>query len=219
MRFYMRLNSMMEERVMLKVLFVSPEAVPFAKTGGLADVSGALPKALKGIGVDVRLVMPFYRMVQEQKFKWRSLFEDLEVGLGSRSLKGNIKELSDQKNGFSVYCVEKEEFFDRKNLYGTPKGDYFDNAERFVFFAKMVFALCEKLKFFPDVIHCNDWQTGLIPCYLKTMLKGDPRFSKTASIFSIHNVAYQGLFPPEVFSQPTFPGNFFQFPEWSSGAR
>ena len=194
---------------MLKVLFVSPEAVPFAKTGGLADVSGALPKALKGIGVDVRLVLPFYRMAREQKFKYQLLNEDLEVTLGNQLLKGDVKGLLDWENDFPVYLVEKEEFYDRSNLYGTPKGDYCDNAERFIFFSKMVFALCEKLKFFPDIIHCNDWQSGLIPCYLKTVVKKDPRFAKTASIFSIHNVAYQGLFTRVAFELSGLPEELF----------
>jgi len=108
---------------MLKVLFVSSEAVPFAKMGGLADVSGALPKALKGIGVDVRLVLPFYRMAREQKFKYQLLSEDLEVTLGNQSLKGDVKGLLDWENDFPVYLVEKEEYYDRSNLYGTPKGD------------------------------------------------------------------------------------------------
>ena len=194
---------------MLKVLFVSSEAVPFAKTGGLADVSGALPKALKAMGVDVRLVLPFYRMAREQKFKYQLLSEDLEVTLGNQSLKGDVKGLLNWENDFPVYLVEKEEFYDRSNLYGTPKGDYFDNAERFIFFSKMVFALCEKLKFFPDIIHCNDWQSGLIPCYLKTVFKKDPRFAKTASIFSIHNVAYQGLFTKDAFDLSGLPQELF----------
>jgi starch synthase len=194
---------------MLKVLFVSSEAVPFAKTGGLADVSGALPKALKGIGVDVRLVLPFYRMAREQKFKYQLLSEDLEVTLGNQSLKGDVKGLLDWENDFPVYLIAKEEFYDRSNLYGTPKGDYFDNAARFIFFSKMVFALCEKLKFFPDIIHCNDWQSGLIPCYLKTVFKKYPRFAKTASIFSIHNVAYQGLFTKDAFDLSGLPQELF----------
>ena len=194
---------------MLKVLFVSSEAVPFAKTGGLADVSGALPKALKGIGVDVRLVLPFYRMAKEQKFNYQLLNEDLEVSLGNQSLKGDVKGLSNKENDFPVYLVEKEELYDRSNLYGTSKGDYFDNAARFIFFSRMVFALCEKLKFFPDIIHCNDWQTGLIPCYLKTAFKRDTRFAKTASIFSIHNVAYQGLFTRDAFDLSGLPPELF----------
>jgi len=194
---------------MLKVLFVSSEAVPFAKTGGLADVSGALPKALKEIGVDVRLVLPFYRMAREQKFKYQLLSEDLEVTLGNQSLKGNVQGLLDWENDFPVYLIEKEEFYDRSNLYGTPKGDYFDNAERFIFFSKMVFALCEKLNFFPDIIHCNDWQSGLIPCYLKTVFKKEPLFAKTASIFSIHNVAYQGLFTKDAFAVSGLPQELF----------
>lgn len=194
---------------MLKVLFVSSEAVPFAKTGGLADVSGALPKALKELGVDVRLVLPFYRMAREQKFNYQLLGEDLEVTLGTQVLKGDLKGVLNRENDFPVYLVEKEEFYDRSNLYGTPKGDYFDNAARFIFFSKMVFALCEKLRFSPDIIHCNDWQSGLIPCYLKTVFNKDPRFAKTASIFSIHNVAYQGLFTKDTFDLSGLPQELF----------
>ncbi|HPD61409.1 MAG TPA: glycogen synthase GlgA [Thermodesulfobacteriota bacterium] len=194
---------------MLKVLFVSPEAVPFAKTGGLADVSGALPKALKNIGIDVRLVLPFYRMVREQKYNYQQVAEDLEINLGNRTLKGSIKGLLDWENTFPVYFLEKEEFYDRSNLYGTPKGDYFDNAERFIFFSKLVFELCKKLQFFPDVIHCNDWQSGLVPCYLKTLFKRDPQFAKVASVFSIHNLAYQGIFPADDFALTGLPQELF----------
>jgi len=194
---------------MLKVLFVSSEAVPFAKTGGLADVSGTLPRALKEIGVDARLVLPFYRMAREQKFNYKLLAEDLEVTLGKQTVKGDIRTLLTEENDCLFYLVEKEEFYDRSNLYGTPKGDYFDNAARFIFFSKMVFALCEKLNFFPDIIHCNDWQSGLIPCYLKTVYRKDPRFAKTASIFSIHNVAYQGLFSREAFDLTGLPPELF----------
>ena len=193
----------------MKVLFVSPEAVPFAKTGGLADVSGALPKALKKMGIDVRLVLPFYRMVREQKYNYQTLIENLEIPIGRRSLKGDIKALLEWENGFPVYFVEKEEFYDRSNLYGTPKGDYFDNAERFIFFSRMVLELCEKIDFFPDIIHGNDWQCGLIPAYLKTLFRSDSRFAKTASVFSIHNIAYQGLFPGEDFPLTGLPAELF----------
>ncbi|MCX8011609.1 MAG: glycogen synthase, partial [Desulfobacterota bacterium] len=193
----------------MKVLFVSPEAVPFAKTGGLADVSGALPKALKKMGIDVRLALPFYRMVWEQKYNYQPFIENLAVPVGKRCLKGDIKALLEWKNGFPVYFVEKEEFYDRSNLYGTPKGDYFDNAERFIFFSRMVLELCKKIEFYPDIIHSNDWQCGLIPCYLKTLFKTDPQFANTASVFSIHNIAYQGLFPGEDFPLTGLPPELF----------
>jgi len=153
--------------------------------------------------------MPFYQMVRKLEFKYQPLLEDVEVSMGNRLLKGNIHGILDWQNDFPVYFVQKDEFYDRNNLYGTPKGDYLDNGERFIFFSKMVFALCKKLNYSPDIIHCNDWQTGLIPTYLKTRFKKDPFFAKTASVYSIHNVAYQGIFNKDVFAQTGLPPKLF----------
>jgi starch synthase len=180
----------------LKVLFLSPEVVPFAKTGGLADVAGSLPGALKKLGVDVRVGLPFYRVVREGNFSAEKVLSGLEVPFGGKSLTGNVLETRTE-DGIPVYFFEREDLFDRPNLYSTPEGDYYDNLERFAFFGQAALIFAKETGFLFDVVHCHDWQTGLIPAYLKSVYKTDPLFKVTASLFTIHNVGYQGLFPKE----------------------
>ena len=182
----------------LKILFATPEAVPFAKTGGLADVAGALPKSLQALGCEVKVVMPYYRMVKDSGLPHQYLGEEIEVSLGDERLKADIY-LGHLNQDIPVYFIGREEFFDREYLYSTPKGDYFDNAERFIFFSKAVLNFCQRMGFSPDIIHHHDWQTGLIPAYLKSVSQNDPLSSHTAAVFTIHNIAYQGLFKKEKF--------------------
>jgi starch synthase len=182
----------------LRVLFATPEAVPFAKTGGLADVAGALPKYLQSLGCDLKLVMPYYRMVKKTGVPIRRLGEEMEVTVGGETIQVDLYQGQlDQE--IPIYFIGREEFYDREYLYGTPKGDYFDNAERFIFFSKAALLLCRTLGFSPDIIHHHEWQTGLIPAYLKSIHREDPLFSHTGVVFTIHNIAYQGLFRKEKF--------------------
>lgn len=193
----------------LRVLFVTSEAVPFAKTGGLADVAGALPKFLQALGCEIKLVMPYYRMVRRSGVPVEPLNKTLEVTLGDEKLPAELYQGQLAKD-VPVYFIGCEEFFDREYLYGTSKGDYFDSAERFTFFSKASLALARSLDFSPDIIHHHEWQTGLISAYLKTVYRKDPFFSSTAVAFTIHNIAYQGIFrkeklaltglPPEVYN-------------------
>jgi starch synthase len=178
----------------MKVLFLSPEVAPLAKTGGLADVAGALPGALKRLAVDVRLVLPFYRMVQEGGFESHPLLKDLEVPLGRRMLRADVLEIK-MADGVPVYLVKRENLYDRPNLYGDSAGDYTDNLERFTFFVQAALRVAKSLEFRPDLIHCHDWQTGLVPALLKGTLCRVSFFRKTATVFTIHNLGYQGLFP------------------------
>ncbi|HBR22710.1 MAG TPA: glycogen synthase, partial [Nitrospiraceae bacterium] len=173
----------------MKILIATPEAVPFAKTGGLADVTGALLKEYMKMKEEACLVMPLYRRVREN-FKLKDTGLKISVPLGNRELKGRIFSYEN-----SAYFIECDEFFDREELYGTPRGDYPDNAARFIFFSRGALETCRGLGFKPDIIHCNDWQAGLIPLYLKTIYKSDKFFDGTASIITIHNLGYQGLFP------------------------
>jgi starch synthase len=182
----------------LRVLFVTPEAVPFAKTGGLADVAGALPKYLQPLGCDLKLVMPYYRMVKKTGVPVQHLGEDMEVTVGEETIQVDLYQ-GQLGQEIQVYFIGREEFYDREYLYSTPKGDYFDNAERFIFFSKAALLLCRYLGFSPDIIHHHEWQTGLIPAYLKSIYREDPLFSHTGVVFTIHNIAYQGLFKKEKF--------------------
>jgi starch synthase len=182
----------------LQILLATPEAVPFAKTGGLADVAGALPKSLQALGCEIRLIMPYYRMVKESGLPHQYLGEEIEVPMGDEKLKADIY-LGHLNQDIPIYFIGREEFFDREYLYSTPKGDYFDNAERFIFFSKAVLIFCQHIGFSPDIIHHHEWQTGLIPTYLKSVYQNNSFFSQTATVFTIHNIAYQGLFKKEKF--------------------
>lgn len=192
----------------LKVLFVSPEVVPFAKTGGLADVAGSLPKALKGLGCDIRLVMPLYHSVRQEKYGLKKVLENLPIPLGRRPLPADIYQ-GQLEEGLPVYFIERDEFYDRGNLYGSSKGDYFDNDNRFVYFSQGTLMAARILDFKPDIIHCHDWQTGLIPAHLHFGRTIDPFFRNAASVFTIHNMAYQGSFPKEIVELAGLPGESF----------
>ncbi|MBI4767170.1 MAG: glycogen synthase GlgA [Deltaproteobacteria bacterium] len=192
----------------LKILFVSPEVVPFAKTGGLADVAGSLPKALKGLGCDVRLTMPLYQAVRQGKFLLRKVLENLPIPLGGSAIASDIYE-GELAEGLPVYFIERDEFYDRLNLYGSAKGDYFDNDRRFSFFARGTLNAVQALGFQPDIIHCHDWQTGLIPACLHFGRNPDSFFRRTAGLFTIHNMAYQGSFPRTILELAGLPETCF----------
>ncbi len=192
----------------LSIFFVTSEAVPFAKTGGLADVCGALPKFLKEIGCDVRLVMPYYRMVRQSGLPLQYLGEEIQVPLGDETLRADLYQ-GTLPGEIPVYFIGRDEFYDREYLYSTPKGDYFDNAERFIFFSKASLLLCRKMGFSPDIIHHHEWQTGLISAYLQSLYRNDPLFSSTATLFTIHNLAYQGIFKKEKFGLTGLPPEMY----------
>ncbi len=192
----------------LQILFVTPEAVPFAKTGGLADVAGALPKSLQALGCEIKLIMPYYRMVKDSGLPHQYLGDEIEVSLGNEKLKPEIFQ-GRLNHDIPVYLIGREEFFDRSHLYSTAKGDYFDNAERFIFFSKAALLFCRHMGFSPDVIHHHEWQTGLVPAYLKSVYRKDPLFSRTATVFTIHNIAYQGLFKKEKFWLTDLPPEMY----------
>lgn len=158
----------------LKVLICASEAVPFAKTGGLADVIGSLPQALEELGLEIKLILPKHKRPQ--------------ITAHSTTIGKNIE----------VYFMENDKFFAREGLYGDKDGDYPDNLERFSFFSSQCLALLKKINFKPDIIHTHDWQTALVPVYLKTIFKNDPFYQGIKTIFTIHNLGYQGLFSKEL---------------------
>jgi starch synthase len=192
----------------LKILFVSPEIVPFAKTGGLADVAGSLPRALKGLGCQVRLVMPLYQQVRQGGFTLHKVLEDLQIPLGPQGLAADIYQ-GELEEGLPVYFIERDEFFDRGHLYGSAKGDYFDNDRRFVYLCRGALALTRALDFQPQIIHGHDWQTGLLSALLYYQRAWDPFFKDTAAFFTIHNMAYQGMFPRSIIDLAGLPPESF----------
>ena len=192
----------------LKIIFASSEVTPFAKTGGLADVSASLPAAIASLGHQVRIFMPLYRSVMEGAFKLKPLERSLEVPFRGRLLKDKIF-YSEIEQDLMIYFVKHDKFFDRRRLYGISEGGYFDNADRFIFFSRGILHLSKLIGFQPDIIHCNDWQTGLVPVYLKSLYKEDPFFSNTRTVFTIHNLAYQGVFPKEYMAASGLPMELF----------
>ncbi|MFQ6093390.1 MAG: glycogen synthase GlgA [bacterium] len=192
----------------LNILHVSPEVVPFAKSGGLADVVGSLPEALASLGHEVRVFLPFYRMIKEGGFKIRRTVSQIDVPVGERSEGGVLLE-ADYDQGVTVYFLQHDAYFDRAHLYGTPQGDYEDNAERFIFFCRSLLKVLKALDLRPDIIHCHDWQTGLIPVYLKTLWEDEPLLSSTSCCYTIHNIAYQGLFAEKVMPMTGLPRKVF----------
>src|SRR3989338_2636048 len=149
----------------LRILLVSPEVMPFAKTGGLADVAGSLPLALESLGCEVSVFLPFYRHTKTQEFNIKLVKKDLKAELGNWDFNFSLCHIKMENVNF--YFIEKEEYYDRDFLYGTSQSDYPDNAKRFAFFANAILASAVSINFKPDVIHCNDWQTALIPFYLR----------------------------------------------------
>ncbi len=199
----------------LNVLFVSSEVEPFSKTGGLADVSSALPKAIKDLGHEIRIITPRYRFIGERKFKLHDIIRlrEIPIQVGSATVIGHIKSsfITNLKEKVQVYFLDNQEYFGRDGIYQSPstKKDYKDNDERFIFFARGVLETLKQLGWAPDIIHCNDWQSALIPVYLKTLYKNDPFFKSTKTVFTIHNMAYQGVFPYESFLKTNLPKELF----------
>jgi len=191
-----------------RILFAASEVTPFAKTGGLADVAGSLPAALASLGHQVNVVMPLYRSVKEGKFGIKPYEGALSVPFKGHQLRAGVFTVKKGRN-VRLYFIQRDEFFDRSGLYGTPEGDYFDNPERFIFFSRNVLELIKSIGFQPDIVHCHDWQTSLIPVYMKSHYKSDPVLRRAKSVFTIHNLAYQGVFPKETMEVSGLPTELF----------
>jgi starch synthase len=192
----------------MRILFAASEMTPYAKTGGLGDVVGALPLALSEFGHEVICCLPYYRCVRDAVPKAKSLGLPLHIPLGNKVVTGDVLEARVQKN-VRLVLIRREEFFDRSNLYGAGERDYEDNAERFLFFSKAIAELLGRDKFRSDVVHCHDWQTGFVP--VATTLRRTQRGPESGvpTVFTVHNLAYQGLFRGEDFALTNLPGGFF----------
>lgn len=178
---------------MLKVLFVASEAAPFAKTGGLADVAGSLPKALRAQGIDARVAMPKYGAIPEKYQEQMQFLFDTSVDVSWRKQYCGVLQL--EQDGVPVYFVDNERYFKRDGFYG-----YEDDAERFAFFSRAVLDMLPQIDFMPDIIHCNDWHTGPVGVFLKLLYQGDEKYAKIKSVFTIHNLKYQGVFAKQIMS-------------------
>jgi starch synthase len=191
------------------IVFAASECVPFAKTGGLADVVGALAPQLAKLGHRVTVYLPFYARVRphvkgETQYAVESItipftYYNRFVGI----VDGGLRE------GVQYYFVDCPELYDRQDLYGTRGGDYADNAERFALFCRAVLEASKQLGV-PDIFHVHDWQAALIPVYLRTVYSADPALRGARTVLTIHNAGYQGTFPPSTTAQLLFPWDLFR---------
>ena len=180
----------------MKIILASSEVVPFAKTGGLADVCGALPRELEKLGHEVNVFMPYYRCVKENadRFQIEEVGQPLEIPVGTLVEEGQLFKSTIPGSNVTLWLVGHDEFFDRKGLYGDNGQDFVDNCERFTFFSRSVLESIRLLHLQPDLVHVNDWQTGLIPALLKCEYHQNPIYENIASLMTVHNLAYQGSF-------------------------
>lgn len=174
-----------------KILFASSEVAPFAKTGGLADVAGSLPKALKKLDADIRVVMPKYSCISQQYVEPMEYLGYIYVDVGWRHQYCGLFRLVHE--GVPVYFIDNEYYFKRDGLYG-----HWDQAEQFTFFSKALIQMLPHIGFKPDIIHCNDWQTGVVSLLLKAHFQHDAFYRDIKTVFTIHNLKYQGVFPKVV---------------------
>lgn len=187
----------------LKVAFITPEAVPFAKTGGLADVSGSLPISLSEMGHQVKLFMPKYGQPAGMASEAKLLDMEINCRVGEWFFEADIYYLKDRDSNLEYYFIGNEFLYDRNGLYIDPHTgkDYSDNDERFIFFSRAVLETLIQLDWPPDILHAHDWQSALIPTFTKTLYKESGIFKDARTVFTIHNMGYQGLFPAATFKK------------------
>ncbi len=189
----------------MQIAFAASECVPFSKTGGLADVVGALPRTLAAAGHQVSVYLPRYR--QTRLKDPQTVVASITIPFDDRYRFCSVVR-GEKIAGVSFYFVDYPPFFDREALYGTSVGDYPDNAERFALFSRAVLE-ASKIIGVPQIFHCHDWQSALVPVLLHTQYAEDPAFRDVATVFTIHNMGYQGLFPPDTLPLLTLPWDLF----------
>ncbi len=180
----------------MRVLMVASEAAPYAKTGGLGDVVGALPRALAARGVEAAVVVPRYRSISISRAQ--RVYHDLPIRLG-RSLH-RVDIYSNRERGFPCFLVDCPPLYDRDGLYGANGQDFPDNHQRFALLAQAALGIVRHL-FRPHVLHCHDWQAALVPVYMRHLFSTDPTFFGLRTLFTIHNLGYPGLFDPEILPE------------------
>ena len=189
----------------MHIAFAASECVPFSKTGGLADVVGALPRALASLGHEVSVYLPLYR--QTKLAEPKTVVGSITIPFDDKYRFCSVV-TAGSSNGVRYYFIDYPPYFDRDALYGGPAGDYPDNAERFALFSRAVLE-ASKVLGVPNVFHCHDWQSALVPVMLRTLYAEDPAFREVATVFTIHNMGYQGLFPPDTLPLLMLPWELF----------
>ncbi len=191
----------------MKIAFVCTEAVPFAKTGGLADVAGVLPKYLERLGCEIKLFIPKYYSIDETKFNLHYNWEvgEIYIRIGGHLRSAHVYQCKLVDSNVEINFIDCPHYFHRAHFYTNDA----DEDERFIFFSKGVIEALQRLKWAPDVIHCNDWQTGLIPLFLKDNYSWDKLFEKTSTLFTIHNIGYQGKFQKTALAKAEIDEKYF----------
>ncbi len=192
----------------MRIVHAASELFPFIKTGGLADAVGALGASLGEMGHEVALFLPGYRAVLEHpEVAGATRIHSLGIEMGDRFLQGEVlcKKLGGNR---TLYLICRDEFFDRRSPYGTGSRDYEDNGERFIFFSKAIVEVLEQIRFKADIVHCHDWQTALVPLLLRMEERERGTFLAGKTIFTIHNLAFQGIYPMRLFGLTNLPDEF-----------
>ena len=189
----------------MNIVFAASECVPYSKTGGLADVVGALPSALAALGHQVTVYLPKYKQTKLTESK--TIIRSLTIPFDDRYRFCSVVD-GGTRAGVRYLFVDYPPYFDRDALYGTSIGDYRDNAERFALYSRAVLESC-KILGVPDVFHCHDWQSALIPVLLRSVYAEDPAYGQVACVFTIHNIGYQGLFPADILPLLMLPWDLF----------
>jgi len=199
----------------IDVLFVATEVEPFVKAGALSDLAGSLPKNVKSMGHEIRVMLPGYGFINERRFHLHNLLrmQKIEIPIAGVLEQGYVKSsyISCENKKVQVYFLSNERYFGRQGLYCYPDtNEHFpDNDERFIFFCRGVLESLKRLGWQPRIIHCNDWQCGLIPVYLKTLYKDDPFFRNTRTVFTAYNLATHGTFSRDSFMKTGLPSGVF----------
>jgi len=191
----------------MKIAFVSSEAVPYAKTGGLADVAGSLPKELEKLGCEVKLFIPKYSTIDEKKYglRYNQDIGEIAIRIYGQIRSAYLHQTMLPGSNVEVSFIDCPHYFHRERLYTNDE----DEDERFILFSKAVIETLQKVQWAPDVIHCNDWQTGLLPLFIKDNYSWDRMFDKTSTLFTIHNIGYQGRFSKSAMFNAELSGELY----------
>jgi starch synthase len=205
------------KRNKMKVALISSEMEPFAKTGGLADVAGSLGKYLSANGLQTILIMPFYSSINTQEYNFRAVEEaqECEVWFGKKLYHYSVFTTTLPASNATVYFIHSPELYNRWSLYTNDEDEHL----RFAMLSRASLELMQRIRWSPNIIHLNDWQTGLVPLYLKTAFQWDNLFSHTKTVFTIHNIGYQGVFPADIMNDLNLTeySNFFDAAELYEG--
>lgn len=201
----------------LRVALVTPEAAPFARSGELAEFCSALPRYLTSLGLEISVIIPKYGTPQIASLDAAVVYPEISIPLNGMQAKASI--LRAEQMGYDVYLVDCPKYFLRESIYGPPTGNYLDNDERFVFFSRAVLEFLRTARPSPDVVHCQNWPTALVPVFLHSHYREDPRLKSMATLLTLHNTAFQGEFPADSLALTELSWDFFSPQSLSSDGK